>query len=108
MVKEMEHQVVMAGLAAPEALCHRPLLYNRVNTAPVVHNGPIQKEPRATIAALQHRQVAPAEEDVFFDSVLVRCEAVVADEVGFMRRSVRLYLDQLVADEVVSRDEGAL
>ena len=66
MVQEMEHRVVRAGLATSEALCHRPLLYNRVNTAPVVHNGPVQKEPWATIAALQYRQVATAEEDVFF------------------------------------------
>src|SRR5436190_22992296 len=98
----------MAGLATPEALCHRPVLYNRVNTAPVVYNSPVQKEPWATIATLQHRQVAPAKEDVFFDTVFVRCQAMVADEVGFVRRSVASYLDQLVANQVVGRYECAL
>ena len=33
---------------------------------------------------------------------------MVADEVGLVRGSVALYLDQLIANEVVSRDEGAL
>src|SRR6185295_18369627 len=97
MVQEMEHQVVMAGLAPPEALCHRPLLCDRVNTAPVIHNRPVQKEPWATIAALQYRQVAPAEEDVLFDPVVVRCQTMVANEVGFVRGSVALDLDQLIA-----------
>src|SRR3954468_22101352 len=98
----------MAGLAAPEALRHRPLLDDRVNTAPIVYNRPVQKEPWATIATLQHRQVPPAKEDVFFDSVLVRCQAMVTDEIGFVRGSVTAYFDQLVADEVVGRYECAL